>query len=137
MYRLRDAGAFSLLLFGLGATGCGGSKRVLESISISPNPAFAKNGTIQLVATGTFNLAPLTVSPLPVDWSQTACSGVCNAGDTNAIGPISVSSAGVATCAPGFSGTAVVEAVAPTDPDLPPNTQNVPTVRGVTNITCP
>lgn len=67
MHRLWHAGALSLRLFGLFATSCGGgSNRVLKSISISPNPAVAKDGTVQLVATGRFSSAPVTVSPLTV-----------------------------------------------------------------------
>jgi hypothetical protein len=110
---------------------------MLESISISPNPAVAKNGTVQLVATGKFTSAPLTVSPLTVDWSQSPCNNLCNVDKPNVIGPISVNNSGLATCPQGFSGTFPVQAVAPADPTLPPDTQNVPIVRGTTNVTCP
>jgi hypothetical protein len=136
MYRLRHVGALSLLLCGLLVASCGGSSRVLESISISPNPAVAKNGTAQLVATGTFSSAPVTVTPLPVDWSQSPCDNLCNVAGPNVIGPISVNSSGVATCAKGFTGSFPVQAVAPKDPSLSPDTQNVPTVRGSANLTC-
>jgi hypothetical protein len=116
--------------------GCGGgSSRTLTSISISPNPAVAKNGTVQLVATGTFSSAPVTVTPLAVDWSQSPCDNLCNT-TPEVIGPISVNSAGLASCAQGFTGTAVVKASAPKDPSLPPDTQNVPTVVGTAGITC-
>jgi hypothetical protein len=53
------------------------------------------------------------------------------------IGPISVSSSGIATCAQGYAGTVAVHAVAPVDPTLPPDTPNVPVVRGTVNMTCP
>ena len=137
MHRIGNWGA--LLIFGCGfalASCGGGSSRVLESISISPNPAVAKNGTAQLVATGTFSSAPVTVTPLPVDWSQSLCDNVCNAATPAVVGPISVNAAGVATCAKGWSGTAPVQATAPKDPSLPPDTQNVPIVRGTANLTC-
>jgi hypothetical protein len=110
---------------------------MLESISITPNPAVAKNGQVQLVATGTFSAPPVTVSPLAVDWSQSPCDNLCNTSGSNVIGPISVDSTGLATCAKGYSGTATVQAVAPVDPNLPPDTQNVPVVRGSANLTCP
>jgi hypothetical protein len=137
MHRMCKCG--SLLIFGCGflLTSCGGgSSRVLDSISISPNPAVAKDGTVQLVATGTFSSAPMTVTPLPVDWSQSPCDNLCNAATPAVIGPISVNTAGVATCAKGWTGTAPVQATAPKDPTLPPDTQNVPTVRGTANLTC-
>lgn len=117
-------------------TSCGGSSRVLESISISPNPATAKNGKVQLVATGTFSSPPVTVTPLPVDWSQSSCDNLCNVAPA-VIGPISVNNEGLASCAAGYSGTAPVKATAPKDPTLPPDTQNVPVVTGTANLTCP
>ena len=137
MNRIRKYGVFFLLGSGFLLISCGGgSSRVLESISISPNPAVAKNGTAQLVATGTFSSAPVTVTPLPVDWSQSLCDNVCNAATPAVAGPISVNTAGVATCAKGWAGTAPVYATAPKDPNLAPDTQNVPTVRGTANLTC-
>ena|SRR5579864_7969764 len=45
----------------------GGTSRQLQSISIKST---ANGQQIQLVATGTFSASPLTVSPLPVDWSM-------------------------------------------------------------------
>jgi hypothetical protein len=118
-------------------TSCGrGSGRVLESISITPNPVVAKDGTIQLVATGTFSSAPVTVTPLLVDWSQSLCDNLCNAATPAVIGPISVNVDGVATCAKGWTGTAPVQATAPKDPNLPQDTQNVPVVRCTANMTC-
>jgi hypothetical protein len=137
MHRPGRAGLLSLFLCGFFVASCGAPSRKLESITISPNPATAKNGTVQLVATGTFSSAPVTVSPLPVDWSQSTCDNLCNTGVPEVIGPISVNNAGLATCAQGYSGTAPVQAVAPVDPNLPPDTPNVPVVRGITNLTCP
>ena len=137
MNRLRWIASAPILCATIALTSCGGgsSSRVLESISISPDPATAKNGTVQLTATGTFSSSPVTVTPLAVDWSQSPCDNLCNT--ANLIGPISVNTAGLATCAEGYSGTAPVKAVAPKNPMLPPDTQNVPLVTGTANITCP
>ena len=123
-------------------TSCGGSSsnRQLVSIAISPDPAAAKNGTVQLVATGIFSAAPVTVTPLAVDWSQSTCNNLCEAtpaATPAVIGPISVSTTGVASCAQGYAGTAPVRAAAPKDPMLPPDTQNVPLVIGTGSIVCP
>jgi hypothetical protein len=137
MRRIQKFGGLFLLGCGFLLTSCGGgSGRVLESISISPNPALAKNGVVQLVATGTFSSAPVTVTPLAVDWSQSPCDNVCDASVPALIGPISVNTAGVATCAKGWTGTGPVQATAPKDPNLAPDTQNVPIVRGTANMTC-
>ena len=139
MNRNRVAAALLALFPGLILLSCGGgssNSRVLESISISPNPAMAKNGTVQLVATGTFSSAPVTVTPLPADWSQSPCDNLCN-GTPEVVGPISVNDSGLAGCAQGYAGTLPVKAVAPKNPSLPPDTQNVPTVTGTTNVTCP
>jgi hypothetical protein len=137
MFRIPKYAALLISGSGLLLARCGGgSSRVLESISISPNPAVAPDGTVKLVATGTFSSAPVTVSPLAVDWSQSPCDNLCAVAGPNLVGPISVSAAGVATCAKGWTGTAQVRAVAPRDPNLAPDTQNVPTVRGIANLTC-
>ena len=124
-------------------TSCSGSSsnRQLVSIAISPDPAAAKNGTVQLVATGTFSTVPVTVTPLAVDWSQSTCDNLCEVAPATAtpavIGPITVSTAGLASCSQGYSGTAAVRAAAPKDPSLPPDTQNVPLVIGTGSIVCP
>jgi hypothetical protein len=57
--------ASSLLL---AATGCGGSNRVLESITVSS--ASSVNGTV-FTATGHYSSAPETVTGIPVAWFQT------------------------------------------------------------------
>ncbi len=65
-----------LLFVGLIALSCGGGtnpNRMLESISISPAVANAQNGQAQFVATGTFSAAPVTVTPLPVNWIVPPC----------------------------------------------------------------
>ena len=54
----------AILLVVLGTTACGSSSRRLESITISSGG----NVSMQYSATGIFNKAPTTVSPLPVSW---------------------------------------------------------------------
>jgi hypothetical protein len=62
------------LLRGLGlgalvvATGCGGSNRVLESITV--NAVTSANGTT-FTATGHYSADPMTVNNIPVAWFQT------------------------------------------------------------------
>jgi hypothetical protein len=49
---------------------CGrGSGRQLESISISSTTVGANGQQLSFVATGTFSEPPISVTPLPVDWS--------------------------------------------------------------------
>jgi len=55
--------AATLLVF-LGMTACGSTSRQLQSITVSSGG----NVSMQYTATGTFNKAPATVSPLPVSW---------------------------------------------------------------------
>ena len=58
----------SLVIIAGLALACGsGNGRQLQSISISQSLV---GNQLQLVATGTFSKPPLTVSPLPVLWSQ-------------------------------------------------------------------
>ena len=61
-----------VLLGILGLSGCAGTGngRQLMSITISPQSATAQNGQAQFVATGHFNTAPTTVTPMSVAWHQ-------------------------------------------------------------------
>jgi hypothetical protein len=62
---------FCALVGILGLSGCGsGSNRQLLSLTINPQSATAQNGQAQFVATGHFNTAPTTVTPMPVAWNQ-------------------------------------------------------------------
>jgi hypothetical protein len=61
---LRGLGLGALLV----ATGCGGSNRVLESITV--NAVTSANGTT-FTATGHYNADPMTVNNIPVAWFQT------------------------------------------------------------------
>jgi hypothetical protein len=136
MNRMRAGILLSAAGIGMALTSCGGSSRQLESIALSPDPATAKNGTVQLVAAGTFSSSPLTVTPLQVNWNQNNCvSNVCP--QALVIGPVTVNQSGVASCAKGYSGTAMVHASAPKDPTQPPDATGVPLVTGTTSVVCP
>jgi len=138
MQRFRKRCMLPLVLCGLFAAGCGGSSRKLESISLSPNPAMTKGGSVQLVATGTFSSAPLTVSPLPVNWNPGSCFNNTNGACPQIVvaTPVNVSTTGVASCAQGYSGTVSVEVTAPENPSLSPNATGVPLVTGKTSVVC-
>jgi hypothetical protein len=79
-------------------TGCGNSApRVLQSVSASPASADARNfpnGQVRFVPTGTYNKAPVTVTPLAVTaWSA------------NPSTIATVDQNGIAACYPGQIGT--------------------------------
>ena len=124
-----------LVLAVLSLLSCGGgSGRMLQSISVSPQIA---NGQVQYVATGTFSASPTTVTPLPVNWclktSLVATPGVCGPPGSNNPG---ITSQGLASCGTSpFS--ANVTAMAPSDPKLPLNSQGVPMVSGTAQLVCP
>jgi hypothetical protein len=66
MIKGRPLPFWTLLLFVACLISCGaGNNRKLQSISIA---GIANNGQISFIATGTFNSAPISVTPLPVSW---------------------------------------------------------------------
>ncbi len=99
----------------------GGSTRHLLSISISPPTANGANfplGGVQFTATGTFDKAPVTVTPLTATWSISP-SGIASIGTSD----------GFAQCI--STGTATITASAPV-------TQGSSTmVSGTATLTCP
>jgi hypothetical protein len=111
MEKLRLAALFpAAALAVLCMLACGGgssslTSRQLLSVTVAPASTTA-NGPVQFVATGHYNAAPYTVTPLPeAKW------GVCfNSGPTTAI---TVTQAGIAQCAAGSVGTYSVWADAP------------------------
>ena len=111
---------------------------MLQSISLSPSPAVAKNGTVQLVATGTYSSAPVTVTGIAVNWNPSPCVVTPGTACPQVVParPISVNSSGLVTCNKGYSGTTVEEVTAPRDPSLPADTQNVSTVSGTVLVNC-
>jgi hypothetical protein len=112
----------------------GGSNRMLQSISVSPQVG---NGQVQYVATGTFSAPPIKVTPLPVNWcvktSLLGTAGVC--GPPGSINP-GITSQGLAACGTS-SFSANVTALAPADPKLPLNSTGVPMVSGTATLQCP
>jgi hypothetical protein len=76
--------------------------RQLLSVTITPDSGTAQGnpGQIQFVATGTYNTAPFTVTPLEANW------GVMSFPKSIA----TTTQNGMATCAQGSSGTTTIEA---------------------------
>lgn len=93
---------------------CGGSPGQIQSITLSPPSADAQNypnGKVPFVATGHYNAAPTTVTPLQASWgvaSEQLVNGVETFGFAN--GALSVDTNGVAQCTAGASGTYAVGA---------------------------
>lgn len=77
--------------------------RQLLSVTIAPASADAKdnpNGQVQFVATGHYNTAPYTVTPLSADWGISQFPAQLG----------TVTQNGLAACNKGASGTSMVEA---------------------------
>jgi hypothetical protein len=55
------------LLFIFLLSGCG-SNRQLQSITVNPASATAQGGQAQFIATGQFNMSPMTTTPATVAW---------------------------------------------------------------------
>jgi hypothetical protein len=126
-----------LILYILFSLSCG-SSRELTSISVSPATADAQKfpqGQVQFTATGTFNKAPTTVTPLSVNWCPQATCGV----GTPALVGIIVDSDGLAQCQPGFAGTVTLVAEAPRNPGatVTPMSGMNAMVSGTAQMSCP
>jgi len=130
-----------LVFFGLAIAGCGGSmmssSRQMQSLTVTPASADAQafpGGKVQFTAMGTFNMAPNTVMSPPVVWSI---------GSPFSSPPVnmpaaSVDANGLAQCN-SFVGKVLVEATAPTEPEIPilQMTSMTSTVTGTAQMTCP
>jgi hypothetical protein len=129
-----------LIFFGLGIAGCGSmmsSSRQMQSLTVTPASADAQafpGGKVQFTAMGTFNIAPTTVTSPPVLWSIGSPFGSPPANMPAA----TVDSTGLAQCN-GFVGTVLVEATAPTEPEIPllQMTSMTTTVSGTAQLVCP
>ena len=116
---LRSPGLFAFAAIGLAVLGgCAvpaNPARTLLSISVSPATA-QDNGSaagVQFTATGTFSTPPVSVSPLPANWSFTGFTAIpVPAG-------VTIDSTGLAHCT-GFKGTVPVFAIHPADPNVAP-----------------
>ena len=88
-----------LLAFSIVTLACGSSSmRSLQSVTVNPSTA---SGNFQFVATGHYNRAPATVTPLP-----DATWGACLNG--NPTSDITVSTNGLAQCGASASGSYTV-----------------------------
>jgi hypothetical protein len=110
------------------------SSRQLQSITVSPASADAKNsgGMVQFTAMGNFNMDPM-MAATPVRWS------VGNPFSTQPVpAGVSVDMNGLAQCS-GFTGMVMIEATAPTDPNMPLSKMTMTTmnVSGMAQLTCP
>jgi hypothetical protein len=113
--------------------------RQLTSLMVTPSAADAQkfpNGQVQFMATGAFNMAPMSVMSPVVRWS------IGNPFATPTPMPMSPSPSidanGVAQCN-GFVGIATIEATAPADPNASISQMNVMTrnVSGMAQLICP
>lgn len=111
-------GLSAVLLLSAGTlSGCGGGpRRQLQSITVSPQSAVAQNGqSPQFTATGQFNTAPTSVTPLAVSF-------VVRGPGFDLAGPgysLSTQPASFPCIIPGT--TVLVIAIAPVDPNAPPS----------------
>ena len=137
---LRSPGLFAFAALGLAVLGgCAvpaNQARTLLSISVSPATA-QDNGSaagVQFTATGTFSTPPVSVSPLPANWSFTGFTAIpVPAG-------VTIDSTGLAHCT-GFKGTVQVFAIHPVDPNVAPPQEIAPGtglgfVVGSARLTC-
>jgi hypothetical protein len=107
--------------------------RTLQAISLTPSIAtVAADGQVQFVATGTFSAPPMTVTPLPVNWtgSWPTVPLWCTSN-----GCAGMNSNGMAVCF-GDSPGVTITASAPSNPELPLDTPNVPMVSGTATLSC-
>ena len=119
---------------------CGAPARQLQSITLKPPSADAKDfpsGKVPFVATGHYNTSPQTVTPIAATW------GTCSK-QLLPVNEVSVSSNGLAQCAPEASGTFTIWASDPAP--LPPGTYNCPAstvcgggciIQATAPLTCP
>jgi hypothetical protein len=104
---IRRGYVVSVILLLLVIVGCGSHARELQSMSISPATG---SGQVQFVATGHYNQAPFTMSPLPALWVLYLTGGKSGA---------TITQDGTAACDPGVSGTFWIIVYAPADPQIP------------------
>lgn len=145
-----------LLLLGMVVVGCGGSNmmgtstssRQMVSLMVTPSSADAQTspgGQVQFMATGTFNMAPMTVASPQVMWSignpfptptPMMMSGKMT---SSSMTPTpTVSPTGMAQCN-GFMGMVTIQATAPADPAMSISQMSGMTMNvvGMAQMTCP
>ena len=124
------------------AVSCGGTSmstqgRQLQSITVTPASADAKNspnGMVQFSAMGNFNMAPMSAA-MPVMWSVGMPMSSMSSGT---VGVTINSTTGLAQCN-GFMGNAIIMATAPMDPLIPMSQMSTMTmnVSGQAQLICP
>ena len=123
---------FVLVIVACGGTPSSQADRSIQSISISPASADAKNsgGQVQFIATGYYNTQPSPVTPLPATW------GVCQQGTPASA--VTVTN-GLAQCGPSAVGTFTVFAYDFPNPSCLAITAcgGGCTVEGTAQLTCP
>ena len=103
---------FVIFILAVGAlSGCGGSNRQLQSLSISPASTNSQAGQAQFTATGQFSSMPTSVSPASVSWWE---SPPIIDPPSSMFGLALTSQPFTAQCS-GFSGPITVTAIAPMD----------------------
>ena len=119
-----------LLSISIALLACG-NNHSLQSVSVSP--AAATSSQTQFSATGIYNTMPASVDiTKTTTWCIGSTSGLCSA-DVAAFAEVT---AGLAECAPGFSGTVTVLAGQPAShPGINQGAQLQPF--GAAQLTCP
>ena len=109
---------FSFWIISLASAGCmllacgGSNPRTLQSVTVSPASTDAQaysDGRVPFVATGKYNLAPMTVTPLQANWaavSERVVNGILTLGPITSA--VSVDQTGVAQCEAGAGTFAVI-----------------------------
>ncbi len=120
-----------LLSISVALLACGGNNHPLQSVTISP--AAAAGPQAQFTATGLYNTMPTTSD---ITGTTTWCEGFSNGLCAADIAIEVTVSAGLAQCAPGFSGTVTILAGQPhSQPGMNQGYQLQPF--GAAQLTCP
>ena len=117
-----------------------GSSRKIQSITVSPASAHAQSyptGQVPFVATGYYNSAPMSVTPLQANWGAALNNLPAN-------GAVTVNSNGMAQCNAGASGTYTIGAWinlpvkgTPPCPSFPFGSSSCSVVLGTAQLACP
>jgi hypothetical protein len=140
----------SLQLVAYLTLGCGSpAAHQVQSISLSPASADAQNypdGKVPFIASGSYNTAPMTITPLQANWAATSeqlVNGTLTFGPVSSA--VSIDHAGVAQCTPSASGTYAVVAWDIQNPSLTISCESKTdfgepgcnAVQGTAQLTCP
>ena len=128
----------SVFLAALLISACG-SNRQLESVTLNPASADAKNypnGQVPFIATGTFSKPP---SPVQLTTSDVMwCFGDANGGCAGYVAPyVSVDQNGIAQCSTTYVGTATILAGTPSKVMVMADAGPQLKVFGSATLTCP